>query len=527
LLRLSHYNLQKIFWSALSGLLLTMAFPKTGLFWLAFTALIPFLYVIKDTTPKQSAFYGLIFGVFHFFSLLIWMIFTLNTYGFLPVWICIPILFLLAFYLSLYTAAFAWITVRFFKNRLSFIIVTPALWVVLEYIKTHALTGFPWEIIGYSQYSFLNLIQISDKTGVYGVSFIVLSINTALFTLLLYAAGKEWQSQKLTVKSTATTVIVTALIFIFCIVYGHKRRSDIASLSEKAGEATISVIQGNIDQSLKWKKEYQLKTIDKYVDLSYQASLNKPDLIVWPETAAPFYYQYNQNLTNKIMNSIDQTKTAHLLGSPSFKRENKSFVFYNSAFLTTADGVTGEKYNKVHLVPFGEYVPMRKFLPFIKKITEQSGNFLPGEKGKILALNDIRLGVQICFEVVFPDLTRAAVKNGANIIVNMTNDAWFGKKSAPLQHFSMVVFRAVENRRAVARAANTGISGFIDPTGKIISQTDLFKDAHLTEKLPLINTISFYTKYGDLFAGICFLIIICTFFSDKYHLNKLFTSNDR
>ena len=527
LLRFSHYNLQKIFVSALSGLLLTMSFPKAGLFWIAFTAFIPFFFVIKDTTPKQSGFYGMIFGLSHFFSLLSWMIYTLNTYGFLPLFLCIPILFLLAFYLSLYTTAFAWLIVRFFKTRFAFIFAAPALWITLEYIRAHALTGFPWEITGYSQYRFLHLIQLSDIMGVYGVSFVILTVNTALFTVLLFSFNKEWHGQKITGKTVAPIIIVTALIFLSAIIYGQKRLNDVTALSQKNNKTTISVIQGNIDQSLKWKKEYQLKTIDKYIDLSGQASLNNPDLVVWPETAAPFYYLYNQNLTNRIIESVDQTKAAHLIGSPSFKRKNKSFVFFNSAFLTTPEGVTEDKYNKVHLVPFGEYVPMKKFLPFIKKMTEQSGNFLPGEKGKILAYRNLRIGVQICFEVVFPDLTRAAVNNGANIIINMTNDAWFGKKSAPFQHFSMVVFRAVENRRAVARAANTGISGFIDPAGRIIAQTDLFKDAHLTEKLPIFNKISFYTKYGDLFVGLCILLIIGTFLSDKFLLNKLFTYTER
>ncbi len=523
LIKFSNYNMQKIFLSALSGLLLTMAFPKAGLFWLAFTALIPFLFAIKDTTPKQSAFYGIIFGLFHFFSLLSWMIFTLNTYGFLPVWLCIPILFLLAFYLSLYPAAFAFIIVRFCKNRFIISITAPVLWVILEYIRAHALTGFPWEITGYSQYQFLHLIQIADSTGVYGISFLIISINTTLFTGLLFFLKKEWQGQKITGKIFYPVLILTALIFFTCLFYGQKRLNTFTTMKESASDATISVIQGNIDQSIKWKKEYQIKTIDKYIELSYKASFSNPDIIVWPETAAPFYYMYNEELTSKVNECIERTKAAHLVGSPSFKRENKNFVFFNSAFLTTPDRITEDKYDKVHLVPFGEYVPMRKFLPFIKKLTEQSGNFYPGEKGKILTYKNIRLGVQICFEVVFPDLTRASVKNGANVIINTTNDAWFGKKSAPFQHFSMVVFRAVENRRSVARAANTGISGFIGPTGKIIDKTALFTDAQLTEKLPLIETISFYTKYGDVFVAFCAIIFFVIIISERFLLNKLFT----
>jgi len=184
------------------------------------------------------------------------------------------------------------------------------------------------------------------------------------------------------------------------------------------------------------------------------------------------------------------------------------FKFFNSAYVLNTKGDIEGSYSKVHLVPFGEYVPFQDYLPFIHKLTEQSGDFYPGEKGATLDFNKGKIGVQICFEVVFPGLSRAMVKNGAQLIVNITNDAWFGKSSAPFQHFSMVKFRAVENKRAIARAANTGISGFIDPCGRVLSSTELYVDSYLTQKLPLADTLTFYTRHGDVFVFLCAILLI-------------------
>jgi len=517
-------NRQKIFFSIVSGLLLTLAFPKPGFFWLAFIAFIPFFFAIKNSNEKQSAVYGLIFGLTHFYSLLFWMLYTLKTYGFLPLWLCIPILFLLAFYLSLYTAFFSWFIVKFSKNMILFFILTPSFWVCLELIRSYALTGFPWELLGYSQYQFLPLIQIADITGVYGISFLIMLVNTSLFLLALFLRKNKWQGHVVTPKTIINSLCVTTVLFLVSTVYGYYKINQVDKLSHVAESAVVSAIQGNIDQSVKWKKDRQVETVDKYSNLSLAASSNNPDLIVWPETAAPFYYLYNKELTYRVTKGIQNTNTAHLIGSPSFERVGKKFAFFNSAYVANAKGKVVDKYDKVHLVPFGEYVPLKKFLPFINKLTEQVGDFLPGKKGKTIKHKNLTLGIQICFEVVFPGLSREAVKNGANLIINMTNDAWFGKKSAPFQHFSMVVFRAVENRRAVARSANTGISGFIDPVGRQLSTTGLYIDAHISERLPLLKKMTFYTLYGDIFAFLCFFPVILAVIYEKRKKNKIFTS---
>jgi apolipoprotein N-acyltransferase len=251
---------------------------------------------------------------------------------------------------------------------------------------------------------------------------------------------------------------------------------------------------------------------------------DKPDLIVWPETATPFYFIYNPDLTKIIQDLVSETKTNFLIGSPSFIRKANKIEYYNSAYLLGPEGTVTGKYDKTHLVPFGEYVPLKKWLPFIGKIVENVGDFCSGKKGSTVSLNGNNLGVLICYELIFPYLARAEVKNGAGLLVNITNDAWYGTTSAPYQHFSMAVFRAIENRRTLARAANTGISGFIDPVGRIIDSTNLFKDAAITTKVPILTGKTFYTLYGDLFAFACMAIVILMvmiiLLQNKQHRNQ-------
>lgn len=501
-------DLQRVFLSGLSGLLLTLAFPKAGLDVLAWVALVPFLYTLREGGRRERLISGLSFGLVHYLSLLYWVVYTLNTYGYIPLVLCVPIVLLLSLYLSLYPCLFAWVVGRPGIKPLVLILLAPALWVCLEYVRAWALTGFPWELLGYSQHRVLPMIQIADLFGVYGVSFLIVLVNTAIFTACLFFSKKTWNGGMLSGK----TVLIHGSAALVCVAltwtYGSLRIRQIDRLAAGAGTASVSVIQGNIDQSMKWNTSYQHETLFKYRQLSMQAAEARPDLIVWPETSAPFYFGNDKSLSSLVRQTIETCGTEFLIGFPSYEQDMDRFRFFNSAHLFDPRGEITGSYSKVHLVPFGEYVPLQKFLPFIQKLTAQSGDFFPGEKGSILWFGKGGAGVQICFEVIFPGLSRAMVKNGAKLLVNITNDAWFGTSSAPYQHFSMVKFRAVENKRAVARAANTGISGFIDPVGRVVAQTGLYEDRQLTRSLPLADTLTFYTRYGDVFLLFCLPMLI-------------------
>jgi apolipoprotein N-acyltransferase len=190
-----------------------------------------------------------------------------------------------------------------------------------------------------------------------------------------------------------------------------------------------------------------------------------------------------------------------IFGSPAYRKERDTVSFFNRAYLASPAAEILGSYDKVHLVPFGEYVPMKRFLPFVRRLVVAAGDFVAGSKVEPLELPTAAAGVLICFESIFPELGRAMTKNGASLLVNLTNDAWYGMSSAPFQHFSMAVFRAVENRRPLVRAANTGISAFILPSGRITAQSGLFTEALLTMEIPVPDSgLTLYTRYGDFFA---------------------------
>jgi apolipoprotein N-acyltransferase len=230
-------------------------------------------------------------------------------------------------------------------------------------------------------------------------------------------------------------------------------------------------------------------------------------LIVWPETATPFFFQDPSHLSAVVRNIPKLTSDWLLFGSPSYLDEGSGTEYMNSAFLLSPDGNVAGRYDKTHLVPYGEYVPLRRFFPFINKLVAGIGDFKRGDGVKALRIGRHDLGVLICYEGIFPEISRKYKENGAGLLVNITNDAWFGRTSAPYQHLSMTVFRAVENRTFLLRAANTGISAIIDPSGKIIKQTRLFERSAIRGSVKFLDRRTIYALYGDIFVYICLILL--------------------
>jgi apolipoprotein N-acyltransferase len=270
----------------------------------------------------------------------------------------------------------------------------------------------------------------------------------------------------------------------------------------------VGLVQGNIDQSIKWDESFQMETLKIYDNLSLRVSEEKPDLIIWPETATPFFFQDAKEFQPFILDIPKKTNAFLLFGSPSYKILKGKVNHYNSAYLVSPAGELIGKYDKIHLVPFGEYVPMQDLLFFLGSLGEGIGDFKSGKEIFNFSLPQGKLGVLICFEIIFPDLCRRFIKGGANFLVTITNDAWFGRTSAPYQHFSIATFRAVENRVFIVRAANTGITGFIDPKGKIINQGGIFTEEAMNGVIRLSSQKTFYTLYGDIFSWICSALAI-------------------
>ncbi len=504
--------------SALSGLLLALSFPRWDFSLLAFIAFIPLFWASENQPLKNSFFLGWFAGLVYFLGTLSWVTTPMHYYGNLPWFASALFMLLFVAYLAVYVGCFT-LFIAFIKKNL--LLVAPVGFTALEYLRGHLLTGFPWSALGYSQYRHLRLIQIADITSVYGVTFLIVFVNAALFLIIQTARHEK--------KIVRLPAVLAASLILVVLLYGTYR------LSQPMGNGppiSAGVVQGNIDQAIKWDPQMRDETIDKYERLSLSFS-KQPQLVIWPESATPLFFQNEPVYQEKLLNLTEKGRFSLLFGSPSFKIiPSGQITLLNSAYLLGGSapgqltppvggrGGKGEhigsplrastppRYDKMHLVPFGEYVPLQSILFFVNKMVEGIGNFIPGDEAIVMDMGSVRIGTVICYEVIFPELVRRFVQNGANVMVTITNDAWFGRSAAPYQHFSMVVFRAIENRVPFARAANTGISGFIDAHGVVLQQTDIFvEDARFQELIPG-DRETFYSKYGDFFAIGCVLILI-------------------
>ncbi len=489
--------------AAVSGLLLTAAFPKVGFDFLAWVALVPLLAALDGTRWKAGFRIGFAFGLAHYLSLIYWVVGTMQTYGGLPLVLAFPILFLFAAYLALYPALFGVAMARISVRPALVWLAAAVFWTAQEFLRARLFTGFPWELLGYSQFERVGLIQIADFSGVYGVTFLVALVNGALYSIW-QAASAGGLDPKAARRRAAAALTAAAVAVGAGWLYGSIRIDAVDASTASAGTARITLVQGNIAQEIKWDRNFQYQTTGKYAALSVSAAGQKPDLVIWPETAVPFYFPFHAGLTEIVIDAVEKTGGADfLIGSPFYREKQGRPAYYNSAHLVSSDGTVEDRYDKVHLVPFGEYVPFKRYLPFLGKIVEHVGDFEAGPMGQILEWKTHRLGVLICYESIFPVLARAQVSSGADLLVNITNDAWYGRSSAPFQHFSMAVFRAVENRRSLVRAANTGISGFVDPAGRVVEASSLFTDAVMTRTVSLLDKAAIYTRFGDVFAYLC------------------------
>lgn len=496
-----------------SGLLLTLCFPDVNLYFLGFVALTPLIISLKSMTTRQAFIAGFGAGFVHFSTLLYWIIPTLCTYGGLHLILSVSALILLCLYLSLYPALFGFALKKLAPPPVLMPLAGAALWIGLEWARTHLFTGFPWGVLGYSQHANHLFIQLADITGVAGISFILVMCST------LAAMIWQWITVGRKHRRPVTPVVIclgyTLVILAGTFGYGQHRIGVVEQAMAKAPEPRIAIIQGNIRQDMKWNMAFRQATIEKYGALSLAAAGSRPDLIIWPETALPFYYGHDMALSIQVDRYIRQAGTHFLIGTPAVDTAHDLVRYFNRVLMLNHLALPKGVYDKTHLVPFGEYVPFQDLLFFIEKLTAEAGNFSKGDPAFIpLAFKDHHTGVLICFEILFPDISRQFVKNRADLLTTVTNDAWFGHTSAAAQHFSIAVFRAVENRRSLARAANTGISGFIDPTGRVLHATALFTDAVIARSLPAITQIGFYTRHGDLFTCIC-LIALCMGFVIK------------
>jgi apolipoprotein N-acyltransferase len=429
---------------------------------------------------------------------------------------------LLGIYFGLYFGFFGLIcNFLFYKKRVPFIVIAPVAWVSMEFLRSHAgFLSFPWALLGHSQYQNLFIIQIASFTGAYGISFLIVMVNAFFsdlyFNYMSLKIPGASSRAKLRNSIPIASLLITVFSLLITLIYG------LNALSHKRSEdtLTITVIQGNIPNEMRWKTGLQRYIFSKHVRLSREAfNSGKASIIVWPESSVPGPLPYYRPQSEKLRSLARETDSYLLVGTsyrPKFKNKYrfKKKEMFNSVLLHSPDGKTVKRYNKIHLVPFSEYLPYRNSFPWSSRYTSVN-EFTQGTEYTIFESYNRRFGVLICWENIFPILFRQFVKKGAEFIINITNEARLNETPAPYQLMAISVFRAVENRIPVVRAANTGISCFIDSYGRIIGKVqnhdkDIFVEGYLTKQIPLSHKRSFYTLYGDVFiyGNITFLVML-------------------
>jgi apolipoprotein N-acyltransferase len=488
--------------SSLSGLLLIMIFPLWDRPCLAWVAMIPLLWLARVKKGRHHFWLGWWAGIIFFYGLLYWLPGTMTRFGGMPVILSHLTLLLLSLYLGLYVGAFFTLLRHTYQRiRIPFIILAPTIWVALEWIRSFFLTGFPWGLLGYSQARSLHILQMADLAGVYGISFLIVFVNAGLTDLIaLYTDFLSGQRSHL---AMAYRSLALGLSLSLVIAYGAFRLNPKQFVRPEAEGLSLALIQGNIPQEMKRDIASGFRILDDYGQTSARISQGNKKLIIWPETACTVTLLPGEGTVFLSLSEWAERIGAHLLlGCPRYDIKGKGS--FNSAVLFSPSGDLAGFYDKIHLVPFGEYFPFE----WVARSLGNLGSFSSGRDFTVLEAQGNRFAVIICFEAIFPDLCRRFVKRGAEFLVNLTNDAWFGKTAAPYQHFDMACMRAVENRVWLVRVANTGISAIVDPWGRVIEKGGIFERLIIEGEIHKSPLKSIYVNAGDLFAYICFFFTL-------------------
>ncbi len=520
-----------------SGLALALAFPKFDLNLLAWIAFLPLLYAVEGEPPRRVLGYAFLQGLACYVASLYWIVITLHNFADVRAVLAILPMFLLAAVIATNTAVAIWAAeYSAARLQLTIIVTLPIVWTAVEWVRTYFPIGFPWNLLGYTAYRNLQLIQFAEFTGVYGVSALIIFFNAVVYVVVFRVASRRVQTLGLGV---LTGLMALALIF-------GAWRIDLIEAAPVQGSIRVAMVQGNIPQSIKWDPKFLDSSFKVYLEQSQAAAKQGADLIVWPEAAAAFFFQPDDNYPqqfaadasyrNRLLELAAYGGDPILFGAPALGVEDGEVGFYNRAYLVSGQGKVEGWYDKIQLVPFGEYVPLRRvFGFFVNRVVQGFGDMFPGRVQTIFTVDGAKLSVLICYESIFPDLSRREVKRGADILVNITNDAWYGDSSAPYQMLAMSTMRAVETKVPMVRVANTGISAIIEPSGKITARTPLFKRGTEIERVDWRPERTVYTMAGDVFAEICFLLaaaaLLVAFFRPRRkgplaeHVSQLMSHN--
>lgn len=433
--------------------------------------------------PGRAFLYGFWFG-FCFFSSHLWWLYGLQVE--LPnsirllLWLGVIVL---CAYLGAYTGLFS-LGVKFLGLPFA-----PFLWAGLELIRSKGEIGFPWAILGTTQTPYIPLIQFASILGVYGVSAWVVGINCAIYHGLCRPRSLRW--------------ITILALFLIPFGYGGLRLKEPLQRS-----ITFAAIQPNVPPDIKGSASVRDSLFYALIDQSREAMVHQPRLLVYPETAALVNLDRHEPYRRLLEGLVDSSGAWILTGMPFWSYRGGEFEYYNGAVLIAPHQGIIEHYKKCHLTPFSERIPYEDRFKFLRKLDLGGSHFTPGQEYRVFELENIRFSVPICFESIFPDLIRKFTSSGAELLVNITNDGWFGATPGPYQHCELSLMRTVENGVPLLRCANNGISLIADPYGRVTKKTGLFKKETLIGQLPRALPTTPYRRYGDLFASLSLLLCL-------------------
>jgi len=495
-------HLPSAFMVLVAGVLLTLSFPPFTYYALVWVALVPLFVVLEKENGIRGAFLiGFSFGLVHVSTTMYWIYVSVHRYGGLPVWgasaLTLAGIFYLSFYWGLTGLAFV-----FFK-KIKHLWLFPFFAVLIEYIRGVPLIRFPWGVVGMALPPHLSLVQIVDLVGIYGLGFIIYLVN-----FLIYLAIRDLRENRTLLILRETLLII--VILLACQRYGTMRIEEVRHQIAKWEKIRVCVIQPNIGQSDKWRPSWKIKGLSRYLDMSQRAVKGfRPNLVVWPEASVTFYLHEEPRLTKKILDLARKGHFDLVFGALSYQLGVAKTVYHNSAYLVSSEGTIVSRYDKMKLVPFGEYVPLRRLLPFIKNIVGAEEDFTPGKVLNPLESNVGPLGTTICFEGIFPEISRDLVRKGSVLLLNLTNDGWFGRSSGPYQHLRLSAYRAVEDRVYLVRSTGTGVSAVVTPLGRIPVRIPLDSEGFFRAVIRLRRgKMTIYARYGDFFVVFCGLVVL-------------------
>lgn len=436
-------------------LLWALSLPPYGVGVFGVLALVPVLWAIPGVSPSRAAAWGWAGGILWEFAMLWWLIPTLVRYGSIAEPVAVLLIAGMCAILGLYMAGFLWTMAWLVRRRGTWALaLAPCAWVLWEWLRGHFLSGMPWWGPGYSLSLYPAFLQFTRVAGILGLSFLAVGVSSAI------ALWLRDRQARVTGVFVPSVLILVAAVFLWGFWWNGRPPGVKA-------EVPVGYLQPDIGQDIKWDAAHAAQTLQTTLDLSLAFRKYHLKLMVWPESSTPFEWDTDETYRKKVAEVAAETESPILLGSVL----SAGGGYQNGAVLVMPDGREAGRYAKTHLVPFGEYIPFREWLSFAGPIVNTIGDFQPGTRLAPLETPAGRVGVTICFEGIFPDLVREQVRQGAQILVNMTNDAWYEGTPGPYQHYLLERVRAVETDRYLVRSANRGICGVVNPRGVLVATT--------------------------------------------------------